>query len=375
MRLEPWAIGFAAFHMLVAGFLFYTEVTDADIGAVCGEGCGGATLAGVPLSLLGLLSMAVVAALAAAVWKRATPALKVAAAVAALAHAGASWGFAGEQWVGAAKMCVFCQVAAVLSAGTAALLAPGLGAVRRMGIAWGVGAPIVGVAVALVTFPMLEGAAPEAEVIRHVIDVEPPAANEGLGHTNPTAIEGALRAASLGSDDAPYEMVVLTDFACPICRRFEQNTLPTLIKEAVDTGQLRIQFLFAAKGIEKGRTKIIAATASAMAGVPFDETLKRLHPVTLQSVPQGVHLFSDIIAPEQGLEQVGRIVREGGWDTVVALHARQAREVSVKYFKGRSGTPAFVLYERKNPKREPYVFYGYQRPGPFLEYMNLKEGE
>ena len=128
-----------------------------------------------------------------------------------------------------------------------------------------------------------------------------------------------------------------------------------------------------AKGAEEGRSQLVVASAASLAGAPFNETLARLRPVRLQSIPQGIHLFSDWIEPEDGMMQVERIVAAGGWDAVVAAHAIRAREISARYFRGRDGTPAFVLSDRENPGREPYLFYGYQRPDPFLDYMKIGE--
>ena len=44
---------------------------------------------------------------------------------------------------------------------------------------------------------------------------------------------------SLGAEDAPVTMVEFTDFQCPYCKRFHDNTFPKLKEKYIDTGKLR----------------------------------------------------------------------------------------------------------------------------------------
>ena len=46
-----------------------------------------------------------------------------------------------------------------------------------------------------------------------------------------------------GSADAPVDMYYWSDYQCPFCRRFEQNTLPKLLKNHVRSGTVRIVVL------------------------------------------------------------------------------------------------------------------------------------
>lgn len=45
---------------------------------------------------------------------------------------------------------------------------------------------------------------------------------------------------SFGNANAPVVMAYWTDYQCPFCQRFDQQTLPTLIEQYVDKGKLRI---------------------------------------------------------------------------------------------------------------------------------------
>lgn len=46
----------------------------------------------------------------------------------------------------------------------------------------------------------------------------------------------------IGDLNAPVVMAYWMDYQCPFCRRFETETLPTLIEKYVNTGKLRIVF-------------------------------------------------------------------------------------------------------------------------------------
>ena len=47
---------------------------------------------------------------------------------------------------------------------------------------------------------------------------------------------------SLGKPDAPLTLVEFSDYQCPFCRRFFEQTLPALKSKYIDAGQLRYVF-------------------------------------------------------------------------------------------------------------------------------------
>lgn len=81
------------------------------------------------------------------------------------------------------------------------------------------------------------------------------------------AVELARRVAddptALGAVDAPVVLVEYADYRCPFCGVLSRETLPTLISEYVDSGQLRIEWrdnpIF-------GETSVLAAVAAHAAG-------------------------------------------------------------------------------------------------------------
>lgn len=46
----------------------------------------------------------------------------------------------------------------------------------------------------------------------------------------------------IGNPQAPITIVEWADYQCPFCKRFEEQTLPTLITKYVDTGKVKIVF-------------------------------------------------------------------------------------------------------------------------------------
>ncbi len=67
---------------------------------------------------------------------------------------------------------------------------------------------------------------------------------------------------SIGDPDAPITMIEYSDFQCPFCRKFADETQPALLQEYVDKGLLRIEWRdFPAKG----DASVLAAVAARAA--------------------------------------------------------------------------------------------------------------
>lgn len=69
---------------------------------------------------------------------------------------------------------------------------------------------------------------------------------------------------ALGSVDAPVVMVEYSDYRCPFCGVFARDSMPELVKEYVDAGQLRIEWRDLALF---GEQSVRAAVAGRAAGV------------------------------------------------------------------------------------------------------------
>ena len=60
--------------------------------------------------------------------------------------------------------------------------------------------------------------------------------------TNVTAKVSSADNPTLGKADAPVVVVEFSDYQCPFCQRFSQNTLPALKADYIETGKVRYVF-------------------------------------------------------------------------------------------------------------------------------------
>jgi protein-disulfide isomerase len=56
----------------------------------------------------------------------------------------------------------------------------------------------------------------------------------------PTTATVSLHGPSLGQSNAPLVLVEFTDYQCPYCKRFQEQTMPDLLRKYINTGKLRI---------------------------------------------------------------------------------------------------------------------------------------
>lgn len=69
---------------------------------------------------------------------------------------------------------------------------------------------------------------------------------------------------SIGKANAPVTIVEVSDYQCPYCKRFVDNTFPQLKKQYIDTGKVRLVFKDLPLGFHKH--SIVAAQAAHCAG-------------------------------------------------------------------------------------------------------------
>jgi protein-disulfide isomerase len=85
--------------------------------------------------------------------------------------------------------------------------------------------------------------------------------------TTPTEVSALIDGipqdrAVLGSPNAPVTLIQFEDLQCPICRRYQQEGFPEIVKEYVRTGKVKIRFVglaFIGPDSEKALLNVLAA--------------------------------------------------------------------------------------------------------------------
>jgi len=106
-----------------------------------------------------------------------------------------------------------------------------------------------------------------------------------------------------GNPAAPLWVVVVSDFQCPYCERWERETAPRLLEEFVETGKVRLAFLN--YPLQQHPNAVPAAEAAMCAGAQgkFWEVHDRIFQTQAQWSGLGISApFFERLAREAGVE-------------------------------------------------------------------------
>ncbi|WP_017624172.1 DsbA family protein [Nocardiopsis chromatogenes] len=146
---------------------------------------------------------------------------------------------------------------------------------------------------------------------------------------------------ALGDPDAPVVLIAYSDFQCPFCAKWVQDTQPELVDRYVDPGDLRIEWReFPYKG-GTSRTMAVGARAAAEQGAfwEYHEAVYAAHDDLEGTAPGAIGAELAAIAEDIGLDTA----------TFAEDLERQdlADEVEADFAEGRdigvTGTPAFLV--------------------------------
>jgi len=183
-------------------------------------------------------------------------------------------------------------------------------------------------------------------------DPEVPAAAPFHTSSNTTGFEIGLQGHPvMGSLDAPIDMYYWSDYQCPFCHRFEQNTFPKLIENYIQSGTVRVVF------IEFPYMGNASMTAAVM-----DRCVWRQ---VREDTPQAYWRWHSRIFDKQGSKNSGWASKANlleitrgvdGVDASAVASCMQSHrseiETSINEDLNRAsqfgirGTPAFILYNR-----------------------------
>jgi protein-disulfide isomerase len=143
------------------------------------------------------------------------------------------------------------------------------------------------------------------------------------------------QAPHLGSIDAPLTIVEFTDFQCPYCNRFFDETFPSIKKNYIDSGKVR--FYSMDLPLDMHPNALRAAEAGRCAGEQGKFWLMHDH---MQGNPTRLDM-ADLLGYAEGISidvpAFRQCIENGKYKGVIKQEVRDATG------KGARGTPAFVI--------------------------------
>jgi protein-disulfide isomerase len=139
----------------------------------------------------------------------------------------------------------------------------------------------------------------------------------------------------IGSPNAPLVLVEFSDYQCPFCSRFFQNTLPRIKKEYIDTGKVKYVFKDFPLGFHKEAQKAAEAAHCAGEGGKYWE----MHDLIFENQKQ--MLVPNLIDHAKNLnlnvEDFKRCLQDDRYAQGIKKDMEAGRA------SGVTGTPSFLL--------------------------------
>jgi protein-disulfide isomerase len=170
------------------------------------------------------------------------------------------------------------------------------------------------------------------------------AASTGLARFDDSVSSHADRARIRGSESAQVWLVEISDFQCPFCKQWHDETFAKIDQEYVKTGKVRLAYLnFPLIRIHKNAQA--AAEAAMCAGV--QGKFWELHESLFQTQPK----WADLKSPLAVFDSLARAakVEPKGWNNCMTTHAtakliQADRDRSTQ--AGVESTPTFFIGDR-----------------------------
>jgi protein-disulfide isomerase len=169
-------------------------------------------------------------------------------------------------------------------------------------------------------------------------------ATTGLSGLTDSVSASADRARIRGAETAPVWLVEISDFQCPFCKQWHDETFAKIDQEYVKTGKVRMAYLnFPLTRIHKNAQ--VAAEAAMCAGV--QGKFWELHNSLFQSQPRWAESKTPVVVFDSLARAAG--VELKAWDRCMTSHATAKlieadRDRSAK--AGVESTPTFFIGDR-----------------------------
>jgi len=131
-------------------------------------------------------------------------------------------------------------------------------------------------------------------------------------------LQAADRGRVLGRDSASVWLIIVSDFQCPLCKVWNEETLPTLITEYVTTGKVRFAYLNYPLRDHKNAVAAASAALCASAQGKFWEASDRIfRDQNRWAAAENASAMLDTLAAAPGVDapklhdctQTGRLLR------------------------------------------------------------------
>ncbi|WP_114906916.1 DsbA family protein [Ornithinimicrobium murale] len=219
--------------------------------------------------------------------------------------------------------------------------------VRRTGRSWAIPVAVLAVLALLIALVINLNGDPESPAPGAGSAATAPA--EGSADAAPTEVQGAVQPdlsdierrdeadpLAAGPVDAPVTLVVFSDYQCPFCAQWSQDTLPVMMERA-DAGELRIEWRDVNVFGDASTRAAKAAYAAALQGsyweyhhalYPDGETRDDLSEESLVGLAEEMGLDTEQFAADMSSEET---------QSEISRNAKLGLDI------GAHSTPAFVL--------------------------------
>ena len=173
------------------------------------------------------------------------------------------------------------------------------------------------------------------------------AATSGFAENAPLA--EAMAEKSIGRADAPVTMIEYSSLTCPHCASFHKDALPSIKRDFVDTGKVRIVFWDFPLGNLAMAAAMVARCSGQKNYIPMIDAFFQSQETWARS-----NTPFDAIAGIARLSGMGVDDLENCLDNQDLLNALQAKAQEASQVLGVESTPTFFIEGVKVPGNLPY---------------------
>ncbi|MEK6896801.1 MAG: DsbA family protein [Nanoarchaeota archaeon] len=167
--------------------------------------------------------------------------------------------------------------------------------------------------------------------------------------------------AVMGDKNAPVTIIEFSDYQCPFCRKFWQETLPQIKQNYVDTGKVKFVYRDFPLNFHEGAIPYAEAANCAREN-GGDEAYFKMHDKIFeeQNVLDGGSVSSTVQYP--GAETLKQWARDLGYDISSCLDSGKYQNEIQKDFAdggnaGVQGTPGFFINGKPLSGAQPYFAF------------------